>query len=114
MVATFWGHSSAAGDYVQKSASREPHQQKKTAGFAAADDFRNFSQGEHMRVHPRKQNRSRHRTLPLHGTHDKSSQSIMKCYDDIHKDLHDGFMSPNDADALQENGERMMKDRNAV
>ena len=73
-----------------------------------------FSQGEHMRVHPRKHHHSRRRTLPLHGTHDKSLQSIMKCYDDIHQNLHDGVMSPNDADALRGTGERMMKVRNAV
>ena len=28
---------------------------------------------------------------------------------DIHKNLHDGFMSPNDADALQGIGERMLE-----
>ena len=38
----------------------------------------------------------------------------MKCYDDIHKNLHDDVMSFNDADALQGIGERMMKDQNAV
>ena len=76
-------------------------------------DFGKFSQGEHMRVHPRKHH-SRRRTLPLHGTHDKSLQSIMKCYDDSHQNLHDGGMSPNDADAPQGIGERMMKDRSAV
>ena len=54
------------------------------------------------------------RTFPLHGNHDKSSQSITKCYDDIHNNLHDDVMSPNDADAVQGIGERMMKDQNAV
>ena len=67
-----------------------------------------------MRVHPRKHRHSRRRTLPLHGIHDTSLQSIMKCHDDTNKNLHDAFMSPNDADALRGIGERMMKDRNAV
>ena len=44
----------------------------------------------------------------------KSLQSIMECYDDIHKNLHDDVMSFNDADALQGIGERMTKDWNAV
>ena len=57
---------------------------------------------------------SRRRKFLLHGTRDKSLQSIVKCYEDVHKNLHDGFMSPNDADALPGIGERMMKDRNAV
>ena len=53
-------------------------------------------------------------TFLLHGTHDKSVQSIMKCYDDTHENLHDSVMSFNDTDALQGIGERMRKVRNAV
>ena len=34
------------------------------------------------------------------GTRDKSLQSIMKCHDDIQKNLHDDVMSFNDADAM--------------
>ena len=67
-----------------------------------------------MRARPRKHHQSRRRTFPLHGTHDKSLQSIMLCEDDIHESLHDGVMSFNDTDALQGIGERMIKDRNAV
>ena len=48
----------------------------------------------------------------LHGTHDKPLQSIMKCDDDMHENLHDGVMSFNDTDAPQ--GLRMMKDQNLV
>ena len=44
-------------------------------------DFGKFRQGEYVRVPPRKRHRSRHRTSPLHGTHDTSSQSIRK---DLH------------------------------
>ena len=50
----------------------------------------------------------------MHGNHDSSLQSVMKCNDDIHKNLHDDVMSLNDADALQGLGERMMKDQSAV
>ena len=77
-------------------------------------DFGKCRQGEHIRVPPRKHHHSRRRTFPLHGTHDKSLQSIMKCDDDIRKDLHDGVMLFHGTDALQGIGERMTKDRNAV
>ena len=120
IVAMFWDFGSAvssqrqaAGDHVQKSASRDPQQQKQLQD-SQQRDFRKFSQGEHMRVHPRQHHHSRRRTLPLHGAHDKSLQSIMKCDDDIHENFHDGVMSFNDTDALQGIGERTMKDRNAV
>ena len=67
-----------------------------------------------MRVHPRRHHHSRRRTPPLHGTHDKSLQSITKCDDGTCKDLHDSVMLFNGTDELQGIGERMMKDRNAV
>ena len=38
----------------------------------------------------------------------------MKCYDDIHKNLHDDVLSPNDADAFQGIGELVMKDEDVV
>ena len=77
-------------------------------------DFGKCRQGEHKRVPPRKLHQSRRRTFPLHGTHDKSLQSITKYDDDIRKDLHDGVMLFNGTDARQGTGERMTKDRNAV
>ena len=49
----------------------------------------------------------------MHGTHDKFLQSIMKCDDDIRKDLHDGVMLFNDTDALEGISERMTKDQHA-
>ena len=66
-------------------------------------DFGKCRQGEYIRVLPRKHHQSRRRTFPLHGTHDKSLQSIMKCYDDIHENLHDDVMSFTDTAS---NGER--------
>ena len=80
----------------------------------AQTDLGKFSQGEHMRVHPRKHHHSRRRTLPLHGAHDKSFQSISKCDDDTCKDLHDSVMLFNGTDALQGIGESMMKNPNVV
>ena len=50
-------------------------------------DFGKFRQGEYVRVLPRKRRHSRHRTSPLHGTRDKSLQSITHYDDDIRKDL---------------------------
>ena len=67
-----------------------------------------------MRASPRTHHQSRRRTFRLHGTHDKSSQSIMKCDDNTHENLHDGVMLFNDTGALQGIGERMVKDQNAV
>ena len=77
-------------------------------------DFGKCRQGGYIRVLPRKHHESRRRTFPLHGTHDKSLQSIMKCDDETRKDLHDGVMMFNGTDALQGIGERMTKDRNAT
>ena len=126
IVAMFWGLGSAAGDHVQKSASREPQQPKqlqdsqqllemsKRLLFYTALDYDTLRKStsesadrEHMRVHPRKHHHSWRRTLPLHGTHDKSLQSIMRCHDDIHKNLHDGLMLFDDTDALKGIIERM-------
>ena len=77
-------------------------------------DFGKYRQGERIQLRPRRHHHSRRRTFPLHGTHDKSLQSIMKCDDDIRKDLHDGVMLFHGTDALQRIGERMTKNRNAV
>ena len=63
---------------------------------------------------PRKHHHCRRRTYPSHGTHDKSVQSIMKCDDDMRKDLHGSVMLFNGTDALQGIGERMTKDQDAV
>ena len=83
-------------------------------GTIAQIDLGKFSQGEHMRVLPRKHHHSRRRTLPLRGTRDTSFQSVTKCDDGTCKNLHDSVMLFNGTDALQGIGERMMKDGNAV
>ena len=137
-MAMFWGfgsavssHRQAAGDHVQKPASRDPQQsqdpqqQQQASGhcstlFRIATHCRSrlrrgeHRQEEHIRDHPRKQHQSRRRTFPLHGTRDKSLQNIMKCDDDICKDLLDNVMVVNGTDALQETSERMTKEQNAV
>ena len=53
-------------------------------------NFGKCRQGEYIRASLRKRHHSRRRTIPLHGTHDKSLQSIMKCYDETRRDLHVG------------------------
>ena len=111
----FWNFGSAvssprqaAGDHVQKSASGDPQQQKQL------QDPQQQRASESCSALPWIMTHCSNRLRKVTGKQDKSLQSVMKCYDDIHKNLHDDVMSFNDADALQGIGERMIKDQNAV
>ena len=102
-------HKSASFDVQQLKQLQDPQRQQRASGNCSrcqrgccstlprivthcSNRLRKVQTGRHIRARPPKHHQRRRRTFPLHGTHDKSSKSIMKC-DDFHENLHDGVMS---------------------
>ena len=110
----FWDFGSAvssqrqaAGDQVQKSASRDQQQsqdpqQQRTSGNCS--------------TLPKSTSEStdKENTYEIIRGNNFRVGNIMKCDDDICKDLHDNVMVVNGTDALQGTSERVTKNQNAV